>query len=181
MPQKKMVKASDLSGISIFQDPKRGTVFYDYLTKRAYNITTSDVRGYVVYSSMLPLCLAAAFAMMSLFSLDYLSTLLIFLVTYLFVEILFRVLFLSKLPYIENWKPIKRDNLVVSMARKYPKLNLIILILLFIALTILMPLYAKVINMDDFNKYASYIISVCTACGAVISVMALYTKSKNNY
>lgn len=181
MPQRKMIKASDLSGISIFQDPKRGTVFYDYLTKKAYNITTSDVRGYMVYSGMIPLCLAAAFAMMSVFSFNYVTTFLIFILLYGFTEIIFRTMYLPKLPYIEKWKPYKKDNIVVSMAKKYPKTNLIILTFLFLALTILMPMYAKLINMDQFNTIASYIVSAITGVGVIVCILALYTKNKNNY
>ena len=44
MPKNNITKASDLSGLFIYQDPKKGTVYYDILTKKGYVLTSSDVK-----------------------------------------------------------------------------------------------------------------------------------------
>ena len=92
----KVTKASELKGLTIYQDPKRGTVFYDIFTKRAFNITSSDIKGYMMYSALLPLSLFVAFLCMSAFSLNMVTTLLIMFGIYIIGAILFRIFFLYK-------------------------------------------------------------------------------------
>ncbi|MBQ1287199.1 MAG: hypothetical protein IIY22_01440, partial [Erysipelotrichaceae bacterium] len=60
MPKRRIIKASDLSGIFIYQDPKKGTIYYDILSRKGYILTSSDVSTYTIYTAMLPLCLVLA-------------------------------------------------------------------------------------------------------------------------
>ena len=181
MANRKILKASDLSGLSIYQDPKRGTIFYDIFTKKGYILTSSDVRTYMIYTSMLPLCAIVAFAAGSFFSLNYAAAFIIFVVLYAAVMILFRVKFFYTLPEATNWKPVKRENLFIWVARNFTRNRLILLILMLVALTILMPIYANMENATGVNLYGSYVVSAVTAIGAIICIISLVIKTKNNY
>ena len=44
------MKASDLRGVSIYQEKKR-TVYYDVLTKSGYVINNAEVRNYMLFSN----------------------------------------------------------------------------------------------------------------------------------
>ena len=181
MANSRIIKAKDLTGLSIYQDPKRGTIFYDIFTKKGYILTSGDVKTYTIYTSMLPLCFIVAFAAMSLFKLDYIAVLVIFLVLYAGVMVLFRIKFFYTLPEAEGFKPIKRENIFVSIARTFPRNRLIVLIAMLVALTILMPIYANMENVEGVNLYGSYTISAITLIGAIICTIALVLKIKNDY
>lgn len=181
MPNRKILKARDLTGLSIYQDPKRGTIFYDIFTKKGYILTSSDVKTYTIYTSMLPLCFIVSFAATSFFSLSYTAGAIIFLVLFIAVLVLFRVKFFYTLPEATDWKPVKRENIFVWMAMNFSKNRLIILIFLLIALTILMPLYSKMENFTGFTLYGGYAVSVVTFIGAIISIISLIVKIKNDY
>ncbi len=181
MANSRIIKAKDLSGLSIYQDPKRGTIFYDIFTKKGYILTSSDVKTYTIYTAMLPLCFIVAFAAMSLFKLDYIVALIIFLVLFIAVMILFRVKFFYTLPEAEGFKPVKRENIFVYIARTFPKNRLIVLIMMLVALTILMPIYANMENVEGVNLYGSYVVSAATLIGAIICTIALVVKNRNDY
>ena len=181
MSERKIIKTKDLAGLTIYQDPKRGTIFYDIFTKKGFILTSSDVKTYTIYTSMMPLCFIVAFALSSLFSLGYIATIIIFLVLFIAMMILFRVKFFYTLPEAENWKPVKRENIFVSMAMNYSRNRLIALILMLMALTILMPLYANMEKYDNINLYGSYAIAVVTLIGAIICTISLVVKIRNDY
>ena len=181
MANRRIIKASDLSGFSIFQDPKRGTVFYDIVSRKGYILTTSDVRMYTLYTSMLPLSIICACLAMSMFNLGYVSTILIFAAIYLLAFMAFRFTFFWKLPEAERWKPVKKESVFLYLARGYSKNRLIILIFLLLAISILMPLYAIIENRTGIDLYGSYILGAGTFIGMIIVIISLVLKIKNNY
>ncbi|MBR2788173.1 MAG: hypothetical protein IKD94_03320, partial [Erysipelotrichaceae bacterium] len=69
----------------------------------------------------------------------------------------------------------------VSIARTFPRNRLIVLIAMLVALTILMPIYANMENVEGVNLYGSYTISAITLIGAIICTIALVLKIKNDY
>ena len=176
-----MIKASDLSGFSIFQDPKRGTIFYDIITRKGYILTTSDVRTYTLYTAMFPLSVLCAFLAMSMFNLNYISTGLIFAAVYLLTFMAFRFLFFYKLPIAERWKPVKKESVFLYLARGYSVRRLVILIFLLLALTIMMPLYANIEHRTGIDLYGSYGLGVAAFVGMIIVIISLIIKTKNNY
>ena len=181
MPQRKIIKASDLSGMYIYQDPKRGTIFYDILTNKGYILTSSDVKTYTIFTAMLPLCLVVALGSLSLFSNNYLMALIIFAVLFISYELLFRVFFFYKLPEAENWHPVKEESIFVQMARNFTTPRLVILIVLLSVLSVLMPLYARMQNFEGMNLYAMYVIEFLTMAVDFIAIVALTLKIRNNY
>ena len=181
MPQRKIIKASDLSGMYIYQDPKRGTIFYDIITRKGYILTSSDVKTYTIFTAMLPLCLVLALGMLSLFPNNYVIPVICFLLMFITYQVLFRILFFYKLPVAENWHPLKRENIFISMARNFSKPRLLLLIGMLTVLSILMPIYTKMQNLSGINLYASYIVEALTVIVDFISIIALSVKIRNNY
>ena len=181
MPQRKIIKASDLSGMYIYQDPNRGTIFYDIITRKGYILTSSDVKTYTIFTAMLPLCLVLALGMLSLFPNNYVIPVICFLVMFITYQVLFRVLFFYKLPVAEKWHPLKRENIFISMARNFSKPRLLLLIGMLTVLSILMPIYTKMQNLSGINLYASYIVEALTVIVDFISIIALSVKIRNNY
>ena len=181
MANRRIIKASDLSGFSIFQDPKRGTIFYDIISRKGYILTSSDVRAYTLYTSMLPLCILAAFLAMSLFNLNYLSTFIIFVALYLTAFMAFRLFYFYKLPEAERWKPVKKESVFLYLARGYSKARLAILIFLLLALSILMPVYANIEQRTGIDLYGSYFLGAAAFVGMIIVIISLIIKTKNNY
>ncbi|MBR4461352.1 MAG: hypothetical protein IKS51_02070 [Erysipelotrichaceae bacterium] len=176
---KNNIKPKDLVGLFIYQDPKKGTIWYDFITKRTFVITSSDVKTYMIYTSMFSVCILAAFACMSIFSLNYVDTLIVFVVLMLLSMILFRIFYFYKLTEIEGYKLPKRDDIVTAMANNYSKTRLTVLIFLLLALAILMPFYAISENMTKINRYGSFALSGIAVIGIIISILALI-KQKND-
>ena len=181
MPKQRLTRASQLRGLSIYQDPKRGTIFYDIFTRRAFILTASDLKTYMTYSSMFPVCILIGVGIMYLFKLDFLYSLLFAGIAYLVMMILFRVLFFYKLPEVENWKPIKKDNLIEYLAKEYSSKRLLVLAILLILLTILMPINANMEKMEGVTLYGSYLCALVTGIGTIIVIIAMITKKKKNY
>ncbi len=181
MPNKRIIKASDLSGIFIHQDPKRGTIYYDILSRKGYILTSSDVRMYSLYSAMLPLCILAVALSVSLFGLSYISAIILFAALYLLTAIVFRFLFFSKLPVAENWKPARPQNIFLYFARGYSKQRLIILVILLLLLGILMPLYGRIENYEGANLIGSDLLGAIALTGCIIILISLIIKIRNDY
>ena len=177
---KNNLKPKDLVGLCIYQDPKKGTIFHDFLTRRSFIITNSDVKTYVIYSSMFSICVLAAFGIMSLFSLGYVVALIIFVATYILVMIVFRIFFFYKLIEVEDYTPPKKDDVITAMAKNYSVQRLSLLIVLLLLLAIMMPIYARNVQMTGINLYGSYVLSGLTVLGAIISVLALIKSKKIN-
>lgn len=178
---RRVIKTKDLSGLNIYQDPKRGTIFYDPLTRKGYILTSSDVNTYTMYTAMLPICILAGFGISALLSFNYVTSFVIFIVLYIICAILFRIFFFYKLPVAEKWHPYKKEKIYISMARNFTKGRLIALILMLLALTIMMPMYGKIENFDQNNMIACYLIAAVTLVGTIISTIALITKYKYDY
>ena len=175
-----VLKASDLSGLFIYQDKKRGTVYYDILSRKGYVLTSSDVKMYLLYTAMLPICIIVAFIITSAFNMTYVPAFFIFVALYLLAAVIFRFTFFYKLPEAANWKPAKKENIFLSLARTYTKQRLIVLIILLLLLTIMMPLYSSMEGFTGINLYMTYFISALTGVAMIITIIALIVKSKNN-
>ncbi|MBQ6335108.1 MAG: hypothetical protein IJI46_08585 [Erysipelotrichaceae bacterium] len=181
MPNRRIIKARDLAGIFIYQDPKQGTIFYDIFSRKGYILTSSDVKTYSLYTTIFPLSIIVAFGAMSLFNLNYLVTAIVFALAYLLGALAFRFMFFYKLPEAKNWKPVKKESIFLYLARGYSVTRLVILICLLIALSILMPIYANVSGYQGINLYGSYLVGAAALLGAIITIISLILKLKNNY
>ena len=171
-------KAKDLSGLSIYQDPKKGTIFYDFITRRSFLISNSDVKTYMISTTILPVCVLLTFLIKSFVSLDLIKSILLFIVLFIAGEILFRVLFVYKLTEIENYTPPKKENIIDYLANNYSKTRLIILLLLLILLIAMMPTYAKLTNFTGTNLYIIYFATLLAIIGAILTLLAIIRQSK---
>ena len=179
MANRQPIKTKDLDGLFIYQDPKKGTIYYDIFTRRGYILTSSDIKTYSMYSSSFYFCILIAFLLMYTFKLTYVDTILIFIALYILIQVIFRITFLYKLPVIENYQPPKKEKVYISIANKYSSGRLIFLLLAFLALTILMPIYAYTSNMTNYNKIASYLLSFMTLVASIITLLAIISKRKS--
>ena len=174
------LKASELNGLFIYHDHKKGTLFYDIFTRRAFIITSSDVQKYLVYSSMFPVCILVSFAMMSLFSLSMVDMAIVFISLLIISEALFRFFFFYKLPEVKNWKPEKRGSIISYLESNYSSTRLILLIVLLLALAAVIPLYGYVEQLKGAEFYLNCLISAGALAFAIITAIALIRKKRNN-
>lgn len=178
MAKRNTIKASELNGLSIYHEPKKGTIFYDIFTRRAFILTNGDVQNYFLYSAVLPMSILLSFTAMSLFSLSYVDVIIIFLIAYILGAVLFRIFFFYKLPEIKNWTPPKREGLANYMAKNFSRKRLLVLICLLLALAVLMILYAYQQGYTGLNLYASYLLSAVTSILAGYSILAIFKQKE---
>ena len=179
MTRRNDIKASELSGLFIYQDPKKGTIFYDILTRKGYVLTSKDVKKYVLYTSLFPISVLVSIFVMSTFKLSFVQTALVFAGIYLIGAIYARFMFFYKLPVADKWKPFKKESIVSQLANNYSSTRLIILLILLLLLTVMMPIYPSVTEMNTLNQYACYILSGVTAVFAILTIMALIKQKRN--
>ncbi|MBQ6125539.1 MAG: hypothetical protein IJI77_00730 [Erysipelotrichaceae bacterium] len=173
------MKASELNGLFIYHDQKKGTIFYDIFTKRAFIITTSDVQKYLVYTSMFPACILISFGVMSLLSLNLVDMMIMFIALMILSESLFRFFFFYKLPEVKNWKPEKKETVVSYLENNYSSARLTLLTVLLIALAAVIPLYTYIEEMKGIEYYLNYLIAAIALVFAVIVIIALVRKKRN--
>ena len=173
------LKASELNGLFIYHDQKKGTIFYDIFTKKAFIITTSDVQKYLVYASMFPACILISFGLMSLFSLSLPDMVILFVALMILSETLFRFFFFYKLPEVKNWKPAERTNIVSYLENNYSSTRLTVLIILLLALAAVIPAYTYVEKLEGIGFYLNYLMAAAAIVFAVIVGIALFRKKRN--
>ncbi|MBQ1534220.1 MAG: hypothetical protein IIZ64_05345 [Erysipelotrichaceae bacterium] len=173
------MKASELNGLFIYHDQKKGTIFYDIFTKRAFIITSSDVQKYLVYTSMFPACILISFGVMSLLSLSLVDMIIMFIALMILTESLFRFFFFYKLPEVKNWKPEKRETVVSYLENNYSSARLTVLTVLLLALAAVIPLYTYIEEMKGIEYYLNYLIAAVALVFAVIVIIALVRKKRN--
>ena len=173
------MKASELNGLFIYHDQKKGTIFYDIFTKRAFIITTSDVQKYLVYTSMFPACILISFGVMSLLTLNLVDMMIMFIALMILSESLFRFFFFYKLPEVKNWKPEKKETVVSYLENNYSSARLTLLTVLLIALAAVIPLYTYIEEMKGIEYYLNYLIAAIALVFALIVIIALVRKKRN--
>ena len=173
------MKASELNGLFIYHDQKKGTIFYDIFTKRAFIITSSDVQKYLVYTSMLPVCILVSFGIMSVFSMGLSDMVILFIALLILTEALFRFFFFYRLPEVKNWKPGEKMNFISYLEDNYSTSRLTLLVVLLIALVLVIPLYTYVEEMKGLEFYLNYLIALVAAALAVIVIIALIRKKRS--
>ena len=174
------MKASELNGLFIYHDQKKGTIFYDIFTKRAFIITSSDVQKYLLYASMFPVCILVSFGLMSILSLSLADMVILFIALMILTETLFRFFFFYELPEVKNWKPDKNGSIISYLAGNYSFARLLILMILLILLVIFIPLYSYVEKTQGYALYLNYGLAAAAAVFAIIVVIAMIRKKKEN-
>ena len=180
MAKKTDMKPSELTGISIYQDPKRGTIFYDIFSRRAYILTHSDVRKYNIYTSLLIVCIVVAIAAANAFRLGYVNGIIIAAALLIACMAYFRFSFFYQLPMADNWKPFRRRNIFESIAEKYETARIVVLVVMLGLLSVLMPFYGRSSGLQGLDMYANYVITGLTALAALAFLISLFVKLRKN-
>ena len=118
MANRNQRKASELRGLSIYQDPKKGTIYYDWLTRKGYQLTSSDVGTYSLSQSFLPVAIVLAYGLYRFFSMDIKNAIIGGIIGYLVMKLIYRFAFLNKLPFIRAIIP-NADNATAATIRIY--------------------------------------------------------------
>lgn len=182
MASKRPGKIQDLNGMFIYHDPKHGTLYYDIFTKRAFNLTSSDLQKCLIYTAMLPAAVLVSLALITFLKVDLITSVCIGAGAYVLSEILFRVLYFYKLPEITNYKPIKKEeSFITSFAKKYSPQRLIVLAILMVLIAICTIIYGRVDNATGYALVGGYVLSACCVGVAIFSLIALAIRKKNNY
>ena len=126
------MKASDLRGVSIYQEKKR-TVYYDVLNKNGYIINNAEVKNYMLFSNRHTAIALGAVVIYYLTNNVVLSVGL-GIAALIATEIVFRKTFLHKLPEITAYERPKKQSYVDSIATDETVTRIILLIVIGILL-----------------------------------------------
>lgn len=171
MARKRTLKASDLKGIFLYQDPKLGTIFWDVCTQKGYQLINQDCSKFQIYSGIFPLSFIIAYLVNYWFKVPFAMAVVIGVVAWIAMEAYARFKFFYKLPVAKNWKPFKKDNMFVSIAKNYTHLRLMVVDVFLVALIFAMISLAKTGGYEGINYYAMIALSI--GCGAFAFVILI--------
>ena len=172
MPRKKQIKANELKGINIYQDPKHGTILYDWITKKGYQLTSSDTKWYIFSEAFLPISIVIVYVSYSLFNVLFINSIIFGLIAYLVMRLIYRVKFLNTLPAIDNYKIPNNGNIFTNAASNYSKTRLLILLILSVALLGVTIAYL-VTNKAQSNDVVGIVLLLIAA--SVLFIFSLVT------
>jgi len=175
---KQTKKASDLKGLNIYQDPKKGTVLYDFITKKGYQLTTSDVGKYSLSQAFLPVAVVLTYGLYSFGNLNMRASIIISIIAYILMRLIYRFKFLNNLPYIENYQLPDNGNIFINASKKYSKLRLIALMVLALALTVLTIIYLLTSNLSGIEYYGVIALVVISILLLVFATITLIIQNK---
>ncbi len=172
------MKASDLRGVSIYQEKKR-TVYYDVLTKSGYVINNAEVRNYMLFSNRHTAIILGAVVIYYLSNNVVLSVGL-GIAALVVVEFIFRKAFLHKLPEIKAYNRPKKQSYVDSIAADETVTRIILLLVIGVLLAFML-IYniATGVYKDQLSVIMSYIVIAGAIVLTVLHGIALIKKLTN--
>ena len=121
----------NLKGSNIYRlKNSNQTIYYDNLTKTAFIISNKDALFFQTWQLRLPLCLMAM-GLIILFTSDFKLAVIIGALLFVISSILFRFLFLNKLPVSTTFKKPESHGFIRDIAIKYSNNSLILIAVLF--------------------------------------------------
>ena len=179
MANKSKMKVSELEGTFIYHDPKYGTLWYDIFTKRAFQLVSSDIPHYQIYTGALPFSFVVAYFAYYWFKLNFGLCTLLGIGFYVIAILCARFFFFYKLPEVKNWQKIDKPNLIERLATTYTRPRLGILAFCFVGLSISMILLARMDAMTGFSLYAIYALSAICVVGFITVLIAIFRQNSN--
>ncbi|MBE6104277.1 MAG: hypothetical protein E7193_05220 [Erysipelotrichaceae bacterium] len=172
------MKASDLRGVSIYQEKKR-TVYYDVLNKNGYIINNAEVKNYMLFSNRHTAIALGAVVIYYLTNNVVLSVGL-GIAALIATEIVFRKTFLHKLPEITAYERPKKQSYVDSIATDETVTRIILLIVIGILLAFML-IYniATGVYKDQLSVIMSYMVIAGAIVLTVLHGIALIKKLTN--
>ena len=180
MANRNQRKASELRGLSIYQDPKKGTIYYDWLTRKGYQLTSSDVGTYSLSQSFLPVAIVLAYGLYRFFSMDIKNAIIGGIIGYLVMKLIYRFAFLNKLPFIENYQRPDKGNIFKNAANTYSKIRLILLSVFAVALVGVTIAFVLTTELGTIEKIGMYILIVAAVAVSAFGIIALIIKRNGN-
>lgn len=167
MSKRKEIKASDLRGINVYQDSKKGTVIYDWLTGNGYQITTSETNTYIISQSYLPIALLLGYGFYYFLNNNLILSVIIGVIAYIGMQLIYRFTFLYKLPVIKKYQRPGGKNLIKNLSIQYSSSQLKVLSVLCICIVI-----TGIISIFTQDLQSSGIILMIIMC-LVATIMTI--------
>ena len=178
---KKIRKVSELKGLNIYQDPKKGTVLYDFITKKGFQLTTSDIGGYSLSQAFFPVAIVLVYILYQFAKLDMVKSVIISVIAYIAMRLIYRFKFLNKLPYVENYQLPDNGNIFINAANKYPRIRLILLAILAVALVGVTIAYLLTVELGNIERIGIIVLIIGSFALLLFSLITLsIQKQKNN-
>ena len=178
---KKIRKVSELKGLNIYQDPKKGTVLYDFITKKGFQLTTSDIGGYSLSQAFFPVAIVLVYILYQFVKLDMVKSIIISVIAYIAMRLIYRFKFLNKLPYVENYQLPDNGNIFINAANKYPRIRLILLAILAVALVGVTIAYLLTVELGNIERIGIIVLIIGSFALLLFSLITLsIQKQKNN-
>ena len=179
MAKRNNKKASELKGIGIYQDPKKGTILYNFITKKGYQLTSGDVPNYSLSKSFLPIAIIVFYILNVMLRVDSLKSLIAGISFYIIMRIVYHIKFLSKLPCIENYQRPEGSGLFQRAANDYSYMRLNLLAVMSLLIVILTIIYIKTTELDTIKYYCFLLLTLGAVVMMAFSIISMIVKSKN--
>lgn len=166
-------------GLNVYQDDKGRYVYYNRLSKKAYQILRSDYKKFNVLSTRFLTSIAVgylAYALSNNLIIGAVAAVLI----YVSMFIAFNKAFIKGDTYVDNFKPDRSESFVSRMSKNTTKGKCIILIVLLIAIAVLSVINVKTQNYEPMIVGLNYTLVVGAIIVAGLYVAVLINKTKNN-
>lgn len=171
-------KVTDLKGLNIYHDPKKGTILYDYLTKKGYQLTTSDIGKYSLSQAFLPVAVVLVYFLYNFVKLDMTRSIILSLIAYVIMRAAYRIFFLNKLPFIPNYKRPDGGKFLDNVTNNYSKLRLIIIAVLAFILIVVTVLFIILNKPTGAAKIGMYLLTLASIALFVFAIIAIIAKEK---
>ena len=169
----------EINGLFIYHDPKKGCVYYDIISKNGYVMSRSDYQSYSKFSFLKLLSIVSIYLFVQFFSIELWLAAVIGIGLFIAIEVIFRKTFIYNMPVVENYKPIKKDRLYVSMAKNMSMGRLIITTLVAITASTLIIIYARMENFEGLNLIVTYLMALVMFAMFVNGIIAMSVQLKN--
>ena len=178
---KKIRKVSELKGLNIYQDPKKGTVLYDFITKKGFQLTTSDIGGYSLSQAFFPVAIVLVYILYQFVKLDMVKSVIISVIAYIAMRLIYRFKFLNKLPYVENYQLPDNGNIFINAANKYPRIRLILLAILAVALVGVTIAYLLTVELGNIERIGIIVLIIGSFALLLFSLITLSIQKQKDY
>lgn len=173
-------KITDLKGLNIYHDPKKGTILYDYLTKKGYQLTTSDIGKYSLSQGFLPVAVVIAYALYNFAKLDMGRSIILALIAYVVMRAIYRFAFLNKLPFIPNYKRPDDGKFFLNAAKNYSKIRLIAIAILAVILIGVTITFLLISELQQLEKIGIILLIVASIAVLGFALITLSIKKNND-
>ena len=170
------IKASELTGLSIYQLENRTVYSSLFMKKKGYLINDNNANEYYSYSLRLFESVFAFITVILITGDNYLLAIGAGLIIYTVITALFHAKFLKKLPVLNNFEKPKKDNYIISTAKEigYGRLFLVIGLCILTSFIAFYSLATNQFKQLKTNLY--YGVGILSAIFALINTASLIVK-----